>query len=55
MQLTPVFLPGKPHGWWSLVFYLPRGHKESDTTERLHFMKKSEAFITGHQARSPGS
>ena len=26
----------KSHGWRSLVGYSPRGHKESDTTERLH-------------------
>ena len=26
-----------PHGWRSLVGYSPQGHKESDTTERLHF------------------
>ena len=36
-QPTPVFLPGKSHGWRSLVGYSPRGRKESDTTERLHF------------------
>ena len=35
-QLTPVFLPGKSHGW-SLVGYSPWGHKELDTTEQLHF------------------
>ena len=34
---TPVLLPGKSHGWKSLVGYSPWGHKESDTTERLHF------------------
>ena len=34
-QLTPVFLPGKSHGQRSLASYSPRGHKESDTTERL--------------------
>ena len=34
---TPVLLPGKSHGWRSLVGYSPWGHKESDTTERLHF------------------
>ena len=34
---TPVFLPGKPHGQRSLVGYSPWCHKESDTTERLHF------------------
>ena len=36
-QPTPVFLPGESHGRRSLVGYSPRGHKESDTTERLHF------------------
>ena len=35
-QPTPVFLPGESHGWRSLVGYSPWGHKESDTTERLH-------------------
>ena len=35
-QPTPVFLPGKSHGWRSLVGYSLRGHKESGTTERLH-------------------
>ena len=34
---TPVLLPGKSHGWKSLVGYSPWGHKESDTTERPHF------------------
>ena len=45
MAATPVFLPGKSHGSqslvgyrpWSLVGYRPWGHKELDTTERLHF------------------
>ena len=36
-QPTPVFLPGESHGWRSLVSYSPRGYKESDTIERLHF------------------
>ena len=35
-QPTPVFLPGKSHGQRSPVGYSPWGHKESDTTERLH-------------------
>ena len=34
---TPVLLPGKSHGQRSLVGCSPWGHKESDTTERLHF------------------
>ena len=36
-QPTPVFLPGKSHGWRSLGGYSPWGRKESDTTEGLHF------------------
>ena len=34
---TPVLLPGKPHGWRSLVGCSPWGRWGSDTTERLHF------------------
>ena len=34
---TPVLLPGKSHGWRSLVGCSPWGLKESDMTERLHF------------------
>ena len=37
-QPTPVFFPGKFHGWRSLVGYSPWGRKESDTTERLQKM-----------------
>ena len=36
-QPTPVLLPGKFHGWRNLVGYSPWGHKESDTTEQLHW------------------
>ena len=36
MQLT-VLLPGKSHGWRSLVGCSPWGLWESDMTERLHF------------------
>ena len=36
-QPTPVFLPGKSHGWRSLVGCSPWGCEESDTIERLHF------------------
>ena len=32
-----VFLPGKSHGWRSLVGYSPWGCKDSDKTERNHF------------------
>ena len=34
---TPVHLPGKSHGWRSLVGCSPWGREESDTTERLPF------------------
>jgi len=34
---TPVLLPGKSHGWRRLVSCSPWGHKDSDTTEQLHF------------------
>ena len=34
---TPVLLPGKSHGWRSLVGCSPWSHKELDTTERIHF------------------
>ena len=36
-QPTLVLLPGKSHGWRSLVGCSPWGPQESDTTERLHF------------------
>ena len=35
---TSVFLPGKSHGRRNLVGYSPWSRKESDTTERLHFL-----------------
>ena len=34
---TPVLLPGKSHGWRSLVGCSPWGRYESDTTEQLPF------------------
>ena len=34
---TPVLLPGKSHGWRSLVGCSPWGRQELDTTEWLHF------------------
>ena len=43
-QPTPV--PGKFHGWRNLVGYSPWGHKESDTTERIHFTKSLTVWIT---------
>ena len=43
-QSTPVLLPGKSHGQRNLVGYSPWGGKESDTTERLHFMYGCESW-----------
>ena len=36
-QPTPVLLPGKSHGWRSLIGCSPWDLEESDTAERLHF------------------
>ena len=44
MAPTPVFLPGETHGRRSLVGYSPRGLKESDTTEWLHFKESREEW-----------
>jgi len=35
-QPTPAFLPQKSHGGRSLVAYSPKGHKESNMTERVN-------------------
>ena len=55
-QPTPIFLPGKSHRWRSLVGYSPWGHKESDTTERLHFhfqeWKKDVVLVLGWKSSS---
>ena len=34
---TPVLMPGKSHGWRSLVGCSPWSREESDMTEQLHF------------------
>ena len=41
-QPIPALLPGESHGWRCLVGYSPCGHKESDTTEQLHFHFSNE-------------
>ena len=41
-QPTPVLLPGKFHGWRSLVDYSPRDRKELDTAEQLHFTPRQK-------------
>ena len=45
---TPVLLPGKSHGWRSLVGCSPWGREESDTTERLHFHFSLSCIGEGH-------
>ena len=40
MTTHSIFLPGKSNGLRSLVGHSPWGHKESDTTEQLHFLSK---------------
>ena len=47
----PVLLPGKSHGWRNLVGYGPWGCKQSETTERLHYLYHyaGMAFISYHQ------
>ena len=47
-QPTPVFLTGESHGQRSLVGYSPWGHKESDTTERLHFTFTHYLVLVDH-------
>ena len=50
---TPVLLPGKSHGWSSLVGCSPWSCKEWDMTERLHFhslekkWQRSPVFLPG--------
>ena len=42
-----VLLPGESHGQRSLVGCSPWGHKESDTTERLHCKARVESGFPG--------
>ena len=44
-QPFPVFLPGKSNGQRSLAGYSPRGHKGSDTTEKL---TRTYTLYVGH-------
>ena len=43
---TPVLLPGKSHGWRSLVGCSPWGRWGSDMTERLHFHALEKEIAT---------
>ena len=47
-QPTPVLLPGKSHGWRSLVGCSHWGPCQSDTTERLHFHFSLSCFGEGN-------
>ena len=44
----PVLLPGKSHGWRSLVGCSPWGRWGSDTTEQLHFHVSLSCFGEGN-------
>ena len=44
-QSTPALLPGKSRGRRSLIGYSPRGRKELDTTEWLHFHTSLLGFL----------
>ena len=47
-QPTLILMPGKSHGRKSLIGYSLWGHKESDTTEWLHFSYTCGSFVYHH-------
>ena len=49
---TPVLLPGKSHGWRSLVGCSPRGRYKSDMAERLHFHFSLSCTGEGNETHS---
>ena len=49
-QPTPVLLPGESHRWRSLVGYSPWSRKESDMTERLHFLTLFNTTLLGENS-----
>ena len=53
MVTHPVFLPGESHGQRSLVGYSSQGHKEFDTTERLHSL--TPALQADFTSEPPGN
>ena len=55
-QPTPVFLPGKCHGWRSLVACSPWGREESDTLSDFPFTFHFEAilFLSKLQSQDSG-
>ena len=44
-QLTSLFLHGKFHGHRNLVGYIPRGRKESDTTDHACIAQHMESVL----------
>ena len=48
-QPTPTFLPGKSYGPKSLAGYSPKGHKESDMTERLSTYAHTHMHTHAHK------
>ena len=53
MATHSSILPGKSHGWRSLVGYSPRDSKESDTAEQLHFLSFFKvAYTVPHEGKS---
>ena len=54
-QPTPIFLPGESGGRRSLVGYSPRGCKESDTTEQLHFQSDIEVLSGRSVVKNPSA
>ena len=46
MAIHSSILAFKSHGRRNLVGYSPWGHKESDTTDRLHFHFPQTRFLT---------
>ena len=48
-----MLLPGKSHGQRSLIGYSPWGHKESDTTERLHSLIVNMGSPSGSSGKEP--
>ena len=47
-QPTPVLLPGKSHGQWSLAGYSPRGHKR--VRQDLATKQKQQPQCSAHGA-----
>ena len=54
MAPTLVFFPGKFRGQRRLAGYSPRGHKESDMTERLSTQEEKRRVIRGRTWPLPG-